>query len=220
MNASTIRARTGAQLGLGLATALLAACGTGEQDAPALASSGAALTVVDPHDLHVRRAGAECLDCHSPHDGMFAPLVSFSDRARLPGGPEPVLNADRSCSNVACHMVPAGTFSYWTIGGDGEWAPATVAYGGVPVRTPPWPEATSDGCRACHGSPPSPPAGPWHSGMHGNVAGGPLNACTLCHPSVELVNGTPAIRAGAEAMHRNGVADVRGRFTSRCFGCH
>lgn len=203
-----------------VATSIALACGGEREGTPALVGSEAALTAIDPHALHLTRAGAECMDCHMPHDGVFAPLVSFSDKARIPGGPEPVLEADRTCSNVACHMVPAGTFTFWFQGGDGEPALSTVRYGGVPVRTPPWPEATSDGCRACHGAPPSPAAGAWHSGFHGGAAGGALNACALCHPSVAAVNGALVIRTGFEAMHRNGIVDVAARFASRCFGCH
>lgn len=210
------RADAGALLAMSLC--VLTACGS--ERPPVLAASSDALTATDPHELHLTRTAAECLDCHTPHDGVFAPLVSFSDRVRLPGGPDPVLNDDRSCSNVACHMVPAGTFTYWTMGGDGEPTLAQVSYGGRPVRTPPWAEATSDGCRACHANPPRPAAGPWHSGSHGNVVGGALNACSLCHPSVVIVNGALTIRAGYETVHRNGVVEVAAQWRPRCFGCH
>jgi hypothetical protein len=128
-------------------------------------------------------------------------------------------------------MVPAGTYQYWFIGGDGELALNEVAYGGVPVTTPPWPNAMAGRCIACHGSPPSPPAGVWHSGMHGNTTSAAFNDCALCHPDATTSGGEPSLSTATNcgpngttgscaALHNNGVVDVRPKWRSTCFGCH
>ena len=161
----------------------------------------------DPHVLHRTAASTTCADCHAAHGGMMGTaLISLGARAVAPWRPAPSFDpVAKTCSNVACHMVPAGTFTYWFVGGDGEPVENTVNYGGVPVTTPPWSQAMSGACRACHGSPPSPYAGVWHSGFHGGTSA-TLNACTLCHPNT--------------ALHGNGVVDVAPRWKASCFGCH
>jgi hypothetical protein len=99
-----------------------------------------AATAMDPHTLHRTLAGTYCSDCHVAHNamGMGLYLLSFGPRAIAAGQPAPVYNADKTCSNVACHMVPAGEFTYWFPGGDGEPSESIVKYGGVPVTTPAW----------------------------------------------------------------------------------
>ncbi len=220
----------------GLTAGVVGGCGGPLPDEDLTAEvrrSGRAATLVDPHTLHRTAAGTVCTDCHSAHGGMMgSALISFGSRAYAPGRPPPSFDiVGKTCSNVACHMVPAGTYDYYFPGGDGEPALQTVTYGGIPVTTPPWPSATSDGCVACHVNPPSPPAGAWHSGFHGGTSSATLNACSLCHPDVTISGGVLALSTATNcgpggtfgscaALHRNGVVDVRARFRSSCFGCH
>jgi predicted CxxxxCH...CXXCH cytochrome family protein len=208
----------------------LGGCG---QETSLEGEAGANLVVaVDSHLTHRVNGGTTCNDCHCTGAGCVSPnvhLLAFAPRAIAPGRPLPTFDlATQTCSNVACHMVPAGTFTYWSMGGDGEPAEAQVSYGGVPVTTPNWDSATTGSCRACHTAPPSPAAGAWHSGQHGSTAA--MNDCSLCHPDVVLVNGAleistattcgPTRTASCAALHRNGVVDVTPRWSSRCFGCH
>lgn len=206
--------------------ALLAGCGAPlapvEEKEAAEASLRAAVggrqsaVAVAAHTIHREEGGLLCADCHTPHGGMMmSPLLQFSSKAFIPGGPPPTRDAaTHTCSNVACHMVPVGTYQYWKLVGDEEWVLYEVAYGGA-VTTPPWGEALRGACRACHASPPSPAAGAWHSPTHG---GGGINAeCSLCHPGVAKVNGELVVTGQG---HKNGVVDVTPQWKSRCFGCH
>jgi predicted CxxxxCH...CXXCH cytochrome family protein len=210
-------------LGAG-ATLLLPACGGNE--APIAEEEAAARLRIVPrgmanavaasaHSIHYYDVGMACTDCHTPHGASFVSLFRFPPAAYIPGGPDPALDAaTHTCSNVACHSVPAGTYAYWAMGGDGETYLNEVAYGG-PVVTPPWTEALRGACRACHASPPSPAAGAWHSPTHGG--GGARAECSLCHPGVSAVNGELVISG---TTHRNGAVDVTPRWKSTCFGCH
>jgi predicted CxxxxCH...CXXCH cytochrome family protein len=191
--------------------------------------AGAALTAVDPHYLHMTTGGAQCTDCH-----VGGALNSFGPIAYAPGQPAPSFDSvAKTCSNVACHMVPAGVYTIATYDwglDDGTMDYYPVNYGGVPVTTPPWYSATTGGCIACHSDPPSPFVGAWHSGVHGNMVGGSLNECSLCHPDVIRVNGVLALNSATNcgpsrtescaALHRNGTVNVTPMFTSSCFGCH
>jgi predicted CxxxxCH...CXXCH cytochrome family protein len=223
---------------MGIAVVLASGCGgeAPEMDAPAAIRSrsevSTAATAMDPHTLHRTLAATQCADCHSSHGGMMGTaLISFGPRAILPGQPAPSFSPTaKTCSNVACHMVPAGTYTFWFPGGDGEPMEFIVSYGGVPVTTPSWGSALSGACRACHASPPSPSSGAWHSGFHGGTASAALNACSLCHPNVVVLNGELAISTAMNcgpmrnqscaALHRNGVVDMSPKFKSSCFGCH
>jgi len=215
-----------------LATSLLAAgatfliSGCGGNKAPIAEEEAAARLRVPPrgsalavptsaHTIHMTDVGMQCTDCHTPHGGSFVSIFRFPAVAYIPNGPAPSLDAaTHTCSNVACHMVPAGTYTYWFQGGDGEVYPEEVAYGG-PVTTPSWLEALRGACRACHASPPSPAAGAWHSPTHG---GGGINAdCSLCHPNVTKVNGELVLSG---TTHKDGVVNVTPRWKSRCFNCH
>jgi predicted CxxxxCH...CXXCH cytochrome family protein len=206
------------------ATFLLPGCGgteapIAEEEAAArlrVPRKGMGLAVpASAHSIHTNDVGMQCTDCHTPHGGSFVSIFRFPAAAYIPGGPAPSLDAaTHTCSNVACHMVPAGTYAYWAIGGDGEPYVKEAAYGG-PVTTPPWTEAMRGACRACHASPPSPAAGAWHSPTHGG--GGARAACSLCHPNINLVNGDLVLTG---TTHKNGVVDVAPRWKSSCFGCH
>jgi predicted CxxxxCH...CXXCH cytochrome family protein len=139
--------------------------------------------------------------------------------------PQPTFDATaKTCSGVACHSIPSGTFTYLFPGGDGEPVAETVTYGGG-TATPSWYSA-GIGCTGCHGNPPQNYL--WHGGLHG---GG--NQCELCHPDAVSVNGvatglsTATNCAGPNgtliacaSLHANGTLDVQPKFKSTCFGCH
>ena len=215
-----------------LAASLLVAAGTlllpgcGGNEAPIAEEEAAAKLRAAPrgmasavaasgHSIHMNDVGMACTDCHTPHGGSFVSIFRFPASAYIPNGPAPSLDTvAKTCSNVACHMVPVGSYAYWAIGGDGEPFLNEVSYGG-PVVTPPWTEALRGACRACHGSPPSPAAGAWHSAMHGG--GGARAECSLCHPGVTMVNGELVLSG---TTHKNGVVDVTPKWKSTCFGCH
>ena len=151
----------------------------------------------------------------NPDTGLRRPAYLAGDAAPLPtisgtdGGP-------RTCSNVACHGVPAGTFSYFFPDGSGEPTFNTVDFGGVYATTPVW-GTTGNTCTACHGNPPR--NGAWHGGQH---AGGPTaatNQCQFCHPDATGSNGRGTAITNL-SLHLNGVVNVQARFKSSCFGCH
>lgn len=171
------------------------------------------------HGKHV----TSCMTCHaSPGIVRFNP----AGPAVAPGQPPPVFDAGtKTCSGVACHGVPAGTFTYSFQGGDGQSVPNTVSYGGTSFVTPSW-YASGIGCTACHGNPPA-NGYVWHSGYH---YGG--NACELCHPDAISQNGVatglnPATNCGPGGtygvcanLHANASLDVWPAWDSSCFGCH
>jgi hypothetical protein len=193
-------------------------------------------------------AGYECKECHyiggrlafKPGGLAFLPAPS----------PRPYFNADtNTCSNIACHYVKPGTFTYSFPGGDGEPVQNTVPYGGgTPQPTPDW-YATGASCGACHRSPPYAPSPPydanqpytWHSGYHGGFLAD--NNCQFCHPDAvgtftgfstsippqpvwvglglsTATNCGPARNQPCAALHANGGLNVQATFSSRCFGCH
>lgn len=129
------------------ATFLLPGCGgseapIAEEEAAASlrkAPRGMASAVAaSAHSIHTNDAGMQCTDCHTPHGMSFVSLFRFPPAAIIPNGPAPSLDTvTKTCSNVACHMVPVGTYAYWAMGGDGEAYLNEVTYGG-PVTTPPW----------------------------------------------------------------------------------
>jgi len=192
-----------------------------------------------PTGAHGKHATFPCTVCHYHNGG-----VSFDKAgpAYEYGWPAPSYDvATHTCTNVACHSVPRGTFRYYFVGGDGEPVLNVVPYGGVPTgaTSPDWyGTSTSGSCTGCHDNPPytAPNQYVWHSGWHGGVnltsARNPdilgYNKCDLCHPDVtSTISGTPGT-ANAQmtttitdaGMHGNGVVDVQGKFGERCFGCH
>jgi predicted CxxxxCH...CXXCH cytochrome family protein len=140
------------------------------------------------------------------------------------GNPAPTFDATaKTCSNVACHGVPAGTYSYYFPGGDGEPVLNTVnIIGNLAGTTPSWYSAGAAACGACHGNPPHNGAVvyTWHSGYHGGQGPtGANNQCQLCHPDATGTNGIGTTITNP-SMHGNGTFDVQARFRSQCFGCH
>jgi hypothetical protein len=180
-----------------------------------------------PTGAHAKHAdkGYDCKVCHA-YGGWLA--FQNPGPAYLPNSTgtskAPSFDATaKTCSNVACHSVPAGTFSYYFQGGDGEPVLNTVPYGGSTSTTPTNWYATGLGCGACHDNPASAPGGGkynWHSGYHGGQGpAGARNQCQFCHPDATGSNGVGTSITNP-ALHGNGVVNVQASFTSSCFGCH
>ncbi len=216
---------------------------------PAAAATAAALTQdkvvptgqacmpTGKHDKHARFA---CTTCH-----QCAGTLSFD--ATIAGANAAFDATTKNCSNVACHSVPAGTFTYNQYNPDTDSVePVYVPYGGsAGSGNANWYATGTASCDVCHGYPPkyNGVAYVWHSGMHGlNITTG--NACQLCHPDASgaYVYGGPPSYTNTSAglitscapytycsapgtitngtMHANGTLDVSPRFVSSCFGCH
>lgn len=184
-------------------------------------------------------AGYDCKECHYIGGRLAFKPASAGGLAFVPApGPRPFFDATaKTCSNIACHAVPAGTYSYSFPGGDGEPVVNTVSYGGTPQLTPSWYATGGAGCTACHGNPPANYT--WH-GYH--TSGG--NQCELCHGDAVSVGGIAVGLSGAwcnpttgfllapatsprpagavvcSTLHANGTVNVQGRFRSTCFNCH
>ncbi|RII26039.1 MAG: hypothetical protein CXR30_16900 [Geobacter sp.] len=182
----------------------------------------------------------DCKACHDLNKGsLFIASGSFfkdsSKGAFLAGGPAPAFTPSgrwtvpnsanaASCSNVACHNIPAGTFTYyiWDWGID-EAVPVTVNYGGMSNATALWQDNTATNCNSCHGNPPK-SGYVWHSGVHGNFMPG-ANNCETCHPDARsnvAADGRTILSnyITAPSQHKNGTVDVVAKFSSKCFGCH
>lgn len=193
-----------------------------------------------PTGKHAEHSSFACATCH-----QCGGTLSFD--ASIAGTTAVFDASAKNCSNVACHAVPAGTFTYnkydW---GTEEVYQVTVPYGGSQgSASANWYAESGASCGACHGYPPKYNGGayPWHSGMHGSgIQNG--NACQLCHPDASgaYVYGGPPSYVGTSgglisacepytycsapgtitnsSLHGNGTLDVSPRFTSVCFGCH
>ena len=183
----------------------------------------------------------ECRVCH-----LVGGVLSFDPNglAVAPGKPLPSFDAiTKTCSNIACHGVPAGTFSYYFPGNemDEEGYPipelkTVTVYGNSGGTTPSWYATGSVACSACHLNPPrlgTDGSNAWHSGFHANNQNvGPIepNACELCHNKYEIATNTYSPIAQSSnglgtailipALHGNGVYNIAARFRSQCFGCH
>ena len=180
-----------------------------------------------------RHGKYECRVCHLV-GGVFA----FNPNGPAVAQGKPLPNFDvstKTCSNVACHGVPAGPFSYYFPGGDGEPELNTVTVtGNDGGTTPSWYATGSVACSACHPNPPrngTNGSNAWHSGSHANNQNvGPIgpNACELCHNRLQNNIYSPIAQSsnGAgtailiPALHGNGIYDVVARFRTQCFGCH
>jgi hypothetical protein len=173
-----------------------------------------------PSGAHAKHT-SDCTVCHA-----VAGRLSFrrTGPAYAAGQPAPTFDATaKTCSNVGCHSVAAGTFSYYfSVGGDGEPELYTVTYGGGAAQTTPSWYSTGAGCAACHGNPPrngSSGSNAWHSGYH---VGGPTDAsnqCQFCHPDATGSNGVGTAITNP-SLHGNGIVNVQANFRSSCFNCH
>jgi hypothetical protein len=168
-----------------------------------------------PSGAHQKHSAYECKVCHA-----VAGRLSFQRTGPAYGAgiPPPAFDAAaKTCSNVACHMVPAGIYSFYFPGGDGEPELNVVSYGGAPAVTPSW--YSTGTCTACHGNPPR--TGAWHSGLHANQGPtGPANQCQFCHPDATSPGNGMGDSITDATLHRNGAVNVTPTFKSTCFGCH
>jgi hypothetical protein len=229
-------------------SALLLAAGCGEDSRVAGGRDSAGLTqdhvvqtgqACTPTGKHFEHRNYGCATCH-----MAAGTLCFDPSV---AGPTAAFDATaKTCSNVACHTVPSGTFTYvvWDWGCE-CLVENSVPYGGGTGTPPYWYSAAGLGCNACHGYPPkyNGAAYTWHSGAHGfGISNG--NACQLCHPDATgaYVYGGPPSYAGTSggaitscapgtycaapgaitnaSLHGNGVLDVTPAWTGNCIGCH
>jgi hypothetical protein len=175
-----------------------------------------------PTGAHGKHGGYACSVCHK-----VAGRLAFDKAgpAYGTGLPAPSFDATaKTCSNVACHSVKPGTFSYYFPDGAGDPQLYTVNYGGgAPPTSPAW-TSTGAGCAACHGNPPkygSDGSNVWHSGFHANQGPtGAANQCQFCHPDAYSPNNGIGTTITNASLHGNGVVNVQASFKSSCFGCH
>jgi len=193
-----------------------------------------------PDIMHTRHQAFmnDCKACHDLTNTFTVSGAFFKDSSKgafLAGAPAPAFtpsgiwsspktNAAASCSNIACHNIPAGTYTYyiWDWGIE-EAVPVSVNYGGMNSATAFWQDNAATNCISCHAIPPY-SLNVWHSGSHGNFMVG-TNNCETCHPDAKS-NVAPDGKTilsnyiTAPSQHANGTLDVVAKFTSRCFGCH
>ncbi len=193
-----------------------------------------------PDILHTKHQNVmnDCKGCHDLTNNFIASGTFFKDSSKAafkPGGPAPVFtpsgnwsspqtNNAASCSNIACHSIPAGTYTYyiWDWGIE-DVVPVDYYYGGMSSAKALWQDNPSTNCNSCHGIPPI-AGNVWHSGFHGNYMIG-ANNCETCHPDAKSST-TPDGKTilsnyiTAPSQHGNGTVDVVAKYTSRCFGCH
>ncbi|HEY3307052.1 MAG TPA: hypothetical protein VGJ93_01230 [Desulfuromonadaceae bacterium] len=171
-------------------------------------------------------AGHYSFDCKVCHKIGGRLVFDKYGPAYAAGKAAPSFDANtKTCSNIACHGVPAGTFSYYFPGGDGEPVLNTVNYGGtVAGPTPSWYSIGASGCKACHGDPPlngSNGSNAWHSGYHGGGGpSSPQNQCQFCHPDASSPNNGIGDIITNPLLHANGTVNVQATFKSSCFSCH
>ncbi len=193
-----------------------------------------------PDILHTKHQAFmnDCKACHNLTNSFIASGTFFKDSSKgafLAGGPAPVYtpsgnwsspstNVAASCSNIACHNIPAGTFTYyiWDWGIE-ESVPVEVYYGGMSSAKALWQDNAATNCNSCHGNPPK-AGNVWHSGFHGNFMIG-ANNCELCHPDAKsntTLDGKTILSnyITAPSQHQNGTVNVVAKFISKCFGCH
>jgi predicted CxxxxCH...CXXCH cytochrome family protein len=177
-----------------------------------------------PNSLNNNAAGHAAFACSVCHKVGGRLKFDRNGPAYAAGNPAPTFDATaKTCSNVACHGVPAGTFSYYFPGGDGEPVLNTVnIIGNTAGTTPSWYSTGAAACGACHGNPPrngTDGSNVWHSGNH---AGGPTSAnnqCQMCHPDASGSGGQGTTITNP-SMHGNGIFNVQATFRSSCFNCH
>jgi hypothetical protein len=174
-----------------------------------------------PTGAHGKHGAYLCSVCHKVAGRL---VFDKTGPAYATGYPNPTFDATaKTCTNVACHRVPPGTFSYYFgVDGNGDPVLYTVSYGGGPPRsTPSW-YATA-GCTACHDNPPkngSDGSNAWHSGFHANrPPTDPYNQCQFCHPDATGSNGVGTSITNP-LLHGNGIVNVQATFRTSCFGCH
>lgn len=194
-----------------------------------------------PDILHTKHQSFmnDCKACHNLTNSFIASGTFFKDSSKgafFPGGPNPAFTASgswnspktnvaASCSNIACHNVPAGIYTYWIYDwGADDYVAVSVNYGGMSSATALWQDNAATNCNSCHRIPPY-SANVWHSGLHSNNTIIGANNCELCHPNAKsnIAPDGKTILSNyitAPSQHANGTLDVVAKFTSKCFGCH
>ena len=176
-----------------------------------------------PTGAHGKHGGFDCKVCHKVGGRLTFDKTGPAYKA---GNPAPTFNATtKTCSNVACHTVLPGTFSFYSVDGSGELVLVSVNYGSViPKPTPSWYATGATGCTACHDDPPrngSDGSNVWHSGVHGNQGPtGARNQCQFCHTDASSPGNGIGDTITNAALHANGTVNVQATFTSACFTCH
>jgi len=192
-----------------------------------------------PDILHIKHQNYmnDCKACHDLTNSFTASATFFKDNTKgafLPGGPNPAFtpsgswntpktNVAASCSNIACHSISAGTYTYyiWDWGAE-ELVPISYNYGGMSGATALWQDNPATNCNSCHAIPPIANK-QWHSGRHipFSKAG---DYCETCHPDAKSSTAPDGTIISnyitAPSQHGNGVLNVVAKFKSYCFGCH
>jgi Geobacter CxxxxCH...CXXCH motif (GSu_C4xC__C2xCH) len=178
-----------------------------------------------PTGAHGPHTAYDCKVCHKV-GGRLSFSKTSTPTAYGTNMPTPTFDATaKTCSNIACHFVPPGQFSFYSVDGSGEGYLVTVNYGGQPGAgtTPSW-TGTTGGCASCHGDPPrngSDGSNVWHSGYHGGQGPtGARNQCQFCHPDASSPGNGIGDTITDPSKHTNGVVNVQATFNSTCFGCH
>jgi hypothetical protein len=175
-----------------------------------------------PTGAHAKHERYDCKVCHK-----YGGTLSFDKTGKAYGlAQPPTFDATtKTCSNVACHSVPAGTFTITSLDGSGEpYLNLLTVYGNAGGTTPSWNAPPgSASCTGCHPNPPrngTDGSNVWHSGQHGGQGPtGVRNQCQFCHPDATGSNGQGTAITN-QALHGNGVYNVQATFTTACFGCH
>jgi hypothetical protein len=175
-----------------------------------------------PTGAHGKHGGFDCKVCHKVGGRL---VFDKTGPAYAAGKPAPGFDATaKTCSNVACHGVPAGTFTITSIDGNGDpYDTVLTVYGNTAAATPSW-YVTGSTCTGCHPNPPrngTNGSNVWHSGYHGNQ--GPTgvdNQCQFCHPDASSPNDGIGDTITNTTLHANGVVNVQATFKSTCFNCH
>jgi hypothetical protein len=186
--------------------------------------------IAGKHAEHMQLVGVICTTCHNRScdqhaNGVVDVIFDPSGPAAAAGSPAPAFDsAAKSCSNIACHIVSAGTFSYYFPDSTGNAVLRTVnVYGNTGGITPSW-YSIGTSCTACHNDPPSngtDGSNIWHSGYHGGQGPtGPYNQCQLCHPDASSPDNGIGDTITNPLLHRDGTYNVQPMFSSPCFGCH
>jgi Geobacter CxxxxCH...CXXCH motif (GSu_C4xC__C2xCH) len=178
-----------------------------------------------PTGAHGKHGAFSCKVCHKFGGRLVFAKTGTDARAYGAGLGTPAFDATaKTCSNVACHAVPSGTFSYYFMDGSGEAVLNTVNYGSASRPTPAWYATGTAGCTACHDDPPrngSTGSNVWHSGYHGGQGPtGASNQCQFCHPDASSPNNGIGDTITNATLHANGAVTVQATFKSACFGCH
>ncbi|WP_224981152.1 CxxxxCH/CxxCH domain c-type cytochrome [Geomonas agri] len=178
-----------------------------------------------PTGAHGGHGSYDCQVCHNVGGQVSFARTAPNNLAYGSGLGIPAFSAaTKTCSNIACHAIPVGTFSFYTMDGSGDLYLETVSYGSAAQSTPAWNSTGPAGCSACHGDPPrngSTGSNVWHSGYHGGQGPtGARNQCQFCHPDASSPNNGVGDTITNSSLHANGVVNVQAKFTSACFGCH